>query len=113
MSENNNTEEKKTNRRQSLIIDDTKYYTYYNDKFKNKEKWEAPNDKKMKSFIPGTILKIHVKEGKKVRKGKLLLILEAMKMRNRILAPFSGKIKKINIEEGQTIPKNHLMIEFE
>jgi biotin carboxyl carrier protein len=48
-----------------------------------------------------------------VEAGNELLILEAMKMRNRIVAEISGKIKTIHVEIKQNIPKSHLMIEFE
>ena len=48
-----------------------------------------------------------------MKEGQLLLILQAMKMDNKITAPFSGKIKKINVTEGAKIPKGELMIEME
>lgn len=96
-----------------LQIDGTDYKTTLTAAWINRKKWEAPDPCKIFSYIPGTIMKISVKEGQEVQEGDLLLILQAMKMDNRILAPFSGKIKKIYAKTGEKLPKNTLMIEFE
>lgn len=58
------------------------------------KKWEEPNPYLLTSHIPGTIMQIEVKEGQEVQEGDVLLILQAMKMNNKLAAPFSGKIKK-------------------
>jgi biotin carboxyl carrier protein len=60
-----------------------------------------------------TIVEVFVTEGQQVKKGEMILMLEAMKMQNRIEMPFDGKIKKINVKKGEKIPKNLLMIELE
>ncbi len=65
------------------------------------------------SHIPGTIMHIEVKEGQIVEEGDTLLILQAMKMNNKLSAPFSGKIKKISVSVGDKIPKGALMVEME
>ncbi len=90
-----------------------KYKTLLTEKFKNRTVWEKPNECEIKSHIPGTIIEVDVKEGQKVKKGELLLRLEAMKMQNKIEMPFDGIIKKINVKIGEKIPKNFLMIEIE
>ncbi|MBT3210212.1 MAG: acetyl-CoA carboxylase biotin carboxyl carrier protein subunit [Bacteroidetes bacterium] len=97
----------------SIIIDGGKYITQFSKKFENRKNWEKPDEKKLAAFIPGTILKLFVKNDQKVKKGSKLLIIEAMKMQNKLLAPFNGKIKKIHVAEGQAVPKNELLIEFE
>ena len=91
----------------------TKYKTLIPKKFEKKQKWEKHDEKKVVAFIPGTILKILVKEGKKVKAGSRLCILEAMKMKNRLLSPVSGTIKTINVKEGQIVAKNELLFEYE
>ncbi len=96
-----------------LIIDDAVYKTLYTKKFQNREKYKKPNEKLLKAFIPGLILEIRVEEGQEVVTGDILLVLEAMKMRNEIEAPISGKIKKIHIQVNQKIPKAQLLLEFE
>jgi biotin carboxyl carrier protein len=90
-----------------------KYKTLLTSKYKNRKVWVDPNPYEIQSFIPGTIIEISVKEGDVVEEGSPLLILEAMKMRNRIEMPFTAKISKINVNVGDRIPKDMLMLELE
>lgn len=96
----------------NLVIEGTEYKTKLNYKFKNRKIWEPPNPKMIHSLIPGTILKIHVKEGDVLKKGEKIVILEAMKMRNIITMPMDGTIKKLFIEEEQKIPNGHKIMEI-
>jgi biotin carboxyl carrier protein len=97
----------------SLIIEGSKYKTQLTKKYLNRKNWEAPDPKKLYSYIPGTILKIMVEEGQSVSELDEVIILEAMKMRNRITVPVSGVIKKVYIKEGERVPKGELMLELE
>ena len=90
-----------------------KYKTLLTTKYKNRKVWIDPNPYEVQSIIPGTILEISVKEGEIVEEGAPLLILEAMKMQNRILMPFTAKIKQINVAIGERVPKETLMVELE
>lgn len=53
--------------------------------------------------MPGNIWKIVAKEGDKVKAGDVLLILEAMKMENEIVAPRDGVVASINTTQGATV----------
>jgi biotin carboxyl carrier protein len=55
------------------------------------------------SPMQGTILKVAVAEGTAVKKGTLLVILEAMKLENEILAPTDGTVRQILVAKGQTV----------
>ncbi len=90
-----------------------KYDTRLTKKFKKRKVWVNPNPMEVQSFIPGTIIDIFANEGDVIEEGEPLLILEAMKMRNRIHMPFTAKIKTINVKVGDRIPKDMLMIELE
>lgn len=57
----------------------------------------------MISPMPGRVLSIKVSEGAVVEKGDLLMIIEAMKMENNILAPYPGTIDKILVKEGSNV----------
>ncbi len=57
----------------------------------------------IKSPMPGNILKINVTQGQQVEEGEVLLILEAMKMENEIVAPCSGTVQKLLVSKGQTV----------
>lgn len=106
-------EKAKKPRYKSLNIDETIYKTYLTKKFHERRAYEPGNPKKLISFIPGTILKVLVKKGQKVKKGDPLLILEAMKMENEILSERAYKVKEIFVKKGEKVPKNTLMMEFE
>ncbi|NPV88795.1 biotin/lipoyl-binding protein [Coprothermobacteraceae bacterium] len=53
--------------------------------------------------LPGKILRIAVSVGSPVKKGDLLLILEAMKMENEILAPMDGTVQQVLVNPNQTV----------
>ncbi|SHJ76028.1 Biotin-requiring enzyme [Clostridium amylolyticum] len=53
--------------------------------------------------MPGTILNVAVNPGQAVKKGDLLVILEAMKMENEIVSPVDGTITNVNVTKGQTV----------
>jgi biotin carboxyl carrier protein len=89
------------------------YKTFLTSKFRNRKKWTPPNKNHLLAVIPGTILEVLVKENERKKSGEILLILEAMKMANRIIMPFDGKVKKIHVKVGETVAKHHLMIEVE
>ncbi len=90
-----------------------KYKTLLTRKYKQRKFWENPDPMEIFSFIPGTIVDVFVKEGDFVEEGEPIMILEAMKMKNRIDMPFSAKIKKINVEKGVRVPKEFLLFELE
>ncbi|MGM0650477.1 MAG: acetyl-CoA carboxylase biotin carboxyl carrier protein subunit [Bacteroidota bacterium] len=74
--------------------------------------WKSSLEKEIRAIIPGTIQEILVKPGDKVKAGQPVLILEAMKMRNRIPAEFDGEVKKVHVKTGDKVPKNTLMVEL-
>ncbi|WP_066628101.1 biotin/lipoyl-containing protein [Labilibacter marinus] len=89
------------------------YQTKVNKMFANRKPWKAADPCEIRSYIPGTVLKINVKVGDTVKAGESLLVLEAMKMQNQIEMPFDGKVKEICVTEGDRIPKRELMIILE
>ena len=97
----------------TLNIDETHYKTNLNSKFENRKKYSVPDAKKVISVIPGTIVRVLVKKGQKVQRGDNIIILEAMKMENRIKSPRTGVIKTINVKAGDKIAKGVLMLELE
>ncbi len=53
--------------------------------------------------MPGTILAVNVKPGQAVKRGDVLVILEAMKMENEIMAPVDGTVGTVNVTKGQSV----------
>jgi len=63
--------------------------------------------------MPGKILDILVEENSEVKQGEAVVILEAMKMQNEILAQVAGKVKKINIHQNDSVMKDDVILEIE
>ena len=55
------------------------------------------------SPMPGTILSVNVKAGDVVKKGQVLMILEAMKMENEIMAGADGTVTSVMVAAGQAV----------
>lgn len=64
----------------------------------------------IKSPMPGTILDIKVSQGIRVKKGGILLILEAMKMENEILAPYDCVVAQVFTSKGASVATNDILI---
>lgn len=96
----------------SFLIDNVRYRTTFTKKFAERKPYKAPDPKVIKAFIPGTIVKVHTRRRRKVEQNDELLVLEAMKMRNIILAPMDGVIKEIHVKVGQSVAKNDVLIVF-
>ena len=62
--------------------------------------------------MPGTILEMLVKEGQRVREGQTLLVLEAMKMEHRVLAPMAGEITKVHYGQGDRVDMGGVLVEI-
>jgi biotin carboxyl carrier protein len=98
---------------ETFVVERAEYKTILTDKFKNRKKYVEKDPKMITAFIPGTIVDIFVKKGSKVKEGDDLLILEAMKMRNILKAPFDGKIKALKVKVNDMVAKEQLLLEFE
>ncbi len=61
------------------------------------------------SPMPGTILDVKVSQGASVKKGDVLMILEAMKMENEIMCPCDGKVASINAAKGVAVESGTLL----
>jgi len=83
-----------------------------------REKLQGGENKKkysqeIKSPMPGAIVKITVEEGVEIKKGDVLLVLEAMKMENEIKATHDCKVKKILVNAKDNVEKGQVLIIFE
>lgn len=67
----------------------------------------------IKSPMPGLVRAVKVQPGDRVERTTTVLVLEAMKMENNILASVNGHVKKILVEEGSSVEKNAGLVEIE
>ena len=63
--------------------------------------------------MPGAILSIDIKPGDTVKKGDVLVILEAMKMEHRITAPRDGIVGSVQTEVGEQVENEQLLVTLE
>lgn len=69
----------------------------------------AADGQKVLSPMPGTILSVNVSVGSAVKAGEVILILEAMKMENEIVAPCDGTVKQLAVQKGSTVATDALL----
>lgn len=70
----------------------------------------APNV--LVSPLPGTVIEIFVKPGEQVESGQVVLIVEAMKMKNSIRSVRGGVVKSVLVNAGQTVAHKQPLLEF-
>jgi glutaconyl-CoA/methylmalonyl-CoA decarboxylase subunit gamma len=68
------------------------------------EKVEAP--------MPGTIVNVAVSVGQTVKKGQVLVVLEAMKMENEIVSPVDGKITSVGVSKGDSVSSGDFLVQI-
>ena len=64
---------------------------------------------KVTAPMPGNILSVNVTAGQSVKRGQVLLVLEAMKMENEIMAPCDGVIASVNTSKGSAVESGALL----
>jgi pyruvate carboxylase len=73
---------------------------------------DPENKMELGASIPGTVLKVLVKEGDVVKEGQSLVVIEAMKMETNITAALPGKVDKVMVAEGQQVKAGELLIKL-
>lgn len=63
--------------------------------------------------VPGRVVKVLVTEGTRVAAGDPVLVIEAMKMENRVTAPTDGTVKAIHVKEGDSVNSDETLIQLE
>ncbi|MFN8433234.1 MAG: biotin/lipoyl-containing protein [Anaerolineales bacterium] len=63
--------------------------------------------------LPGTVVELFVKAGDSVAVGQVVLVIEAMKMKNSIRSTRGGTIEKVHVTQGQSVAHKQVLVEFE
>ena len=72
------------------------------------------NDQKaLSSPMPGKVIKINVNEGDEVKKGSVMIVVEAMKMENNIVAAEDARVKRILVKQDEMVDNKMQLIELE
>ena len=72
----------------------------------------SSNKTSIKAPLPGTISAINVKVGDRVKRGDTLLVMEAMKMENNIMANNDGQVKAIHVTVGQSVSQEDSLVDL-
>ena len=64
----------------------------------------------VKAPMPGNIIKVNVKAGDSVKRGDVLVVLEAMKMENDVCAPEDGVVASVEITQGATVETDAVLV---
>ena len=64
----------------------------------------------IKAPMPGNIMKVNVKPGQAVKKGDVLVVLEAMKMENDVCAPEDGTVASVEVAQGATVETDAVLV---
>lgn len=67
----------------------------------------------LSSPMPGTIMSIDVKVGQAVKKGDILVILEAMKMENEIMAPHDATVAAVHVNKGDSVESGTALVSLQ
>ncbi len=71
-----------------------------------------PSGDTLTAPLQGTVLDIAVKAGDSVKPGDTLVVIEAMKMENEIVAPGDAVIDRIHVQKGDVVASGDLLISF-
>jgi pyruvate carboxylase len=96
-----------------IALENGTYETRVTRKYSKRTLYQKRDPRIIKAVIPGAIAEILTAVGKPVRQGDFLMILEAMKMLNRIMAPIDGTVKAIRVATGEKVSKGQVLIELE
>ena len=74
---------------------------------------QVGNVNELTAPLPGTIVEIFVKSGEEIEAGHVVLIIEAMKMKNSIRSTRGGKVAEVLVRVGETVSHKQPVVRFE
>ena len=74
---------------------------------------QSGNSSELTAPLPGTVVELFVKKGEAIETGHVVMVIEAMKMKNSIRSTRSGKIADVLVAAGQTVAHKQALVRFE
>lgn len=96
-----------------LNIDQTLYITRLSRRYAGRKAYTPTRPGSICSFIPGTVTEVLVRLGDQVTEGDEIVILDAMKMKNRLKSHVSGKVAAVNVKPGDRVTKGMVLVEID
>ncbi|MDZ7635481.1 MAG: acetyl-CoA carboxylase biotin carboxyl carrier protein subunit [Bacteroidales bacterium] len=95
-----------------LTIDQTEYKTRLSRRYTERKPYAPPVPGRIYSFIPGTVIEVLVSVGDSVNEGDDVVILDAMKMKNRLKSHIAGRVAAVNVSPGDRVTKGLVLVEI-
>ena len=96
-----------------LVISGVAFETRFTKKFERRTPYRAADPHAVTCVIPGVVLSVAAKKGMRVRCNDALLVLEAMKMQNEIVAPRDATVRAVRVSPGDAVPRGAVLIELD
>jgi len=93
-----------------LLIDGTAYPTRFPRKYRIRKPVSLPDPREVRAFVPGAVLEVLAEPGQPVERGQALVVVEAMKMQNTIMAPARGVVGEIHVAPGALVEKGDRLV---
>ena len=86
--------------------------TFTDQTFAPPEAAAAAGDGVIKAPMVGQVVRVNAEPGAAVAKGDVLVVIEAMKMENQIVAPFDGDVESVSVSVGDQVDANQLLLKL-
>ncbi len=73
----------------------------------------AASEKTLPAPLPGTVIEVFVKPGDEIESGQVILVIEAMKMKNSIRSTREGRVSAVRVSAGENVTHKQTLLEFE
>jgi biotin carboxyl carrier protein len=97
----------------AISLENGTFETRVTRKFQGRKLFKKHDPRIIQAVIPGVVAAIETEVGTAVKQGDTMMILEAMKMLNRIKAQTDGTVKAIRVAPGEKVAKGQVLIEIE
>lgn len=97
---------------ETFLLDPTPDHQLSNVNASNLSATTSPQAGPLNAPLPGTVIEVFVKPGDQVKAGQVILIIEAMKMKNSIRCTQDGTISTVLVSAGQTVAHKQALVEF-
>ena len=96
-----------------IVVGGTTYETRFSKKFERRVPYAPPDPRHVLCVIPGIVRALFIKPGSKVHARDRLMVIEAMKMENDVLAHRDGTIRNIQVAVGDVVTRGRALMDIE
>jgi biotin carboxyl carrier protein len=96
-----------------IALENGVFETRLTRKFAQRKPYKRQEPGIIHAVIPGMIAEIATRNGNRVRQGETLMVLEAMKMLNRVMAPVAGTVRSLHVSVGDKVKKGQVLAQIE